>query len=203
MRIPYKASPEVKVDLVSTSDSGQLVTAWLSAYDLGTPTEPDRYILLRNGPLANGSLIRVESACFGHMFRLARCDCYDQLVMALDLLAGDSSYALIYCYDQDGRANGPLDHIAAIKRMDEDGISLSKVYPKRDRRSYKRVAFLITQLLGLSTVRLLTNNPDRVAALGDSELEVERVPFEATSRNESSRVMRWKKDEEGHLLKLV
>ncbi|MGH3402969.1 MAG: hypothetical protein ACRDRJ_10780 [Streptosporangiaceae bacterium] len=200
MGIPYQASPEVKVDLVSVSEPGQLIKAWLSAYELGTPTEPDRYIVLRNGPLTDGAFIRVESACIGHMFRLARCDCYDQLVMAMDRLADDNSYAIIYGYDQDGRANGPLDHIAAIKRMDEDGISLSQVYRERDRRSYQRAAFLIRELLGLSAIRLLTNNPDRLAALGGSGLEVERVPFEATSRSESSRVMRWKKDEEGHLL---
>jgi GTP cyclohydrolase II len=84
--------------------------------------------------------------------------------------------------------------------MDEDGIPLSQVYPQRDRRSYQRIAFLITELLGLSAIRLLTNNPDRVAALGGSGLEVERVPFEAAGRSARNRVMRWKKDEEGHLL---
>jgi GTP cyclohydrolase II len=137
------------------------------------------------------------------MFRLARCDCFDQLVMAMNGLADLDGYALIYGYDQDGRANGPLDHITAIKRMDEDGISVSKVYPERDRRIYQRVAFLIKELLGLSVIRLMTNNPDRLAALGNAGIQVERVAFEAAGRNESHKVMSWKKNEEGHLLSLL
>ncbi len=202
MNSSYTASPEVQVKLMPIGQTAQPILVWMSAYEFGAAAKPDRYIVLRRGKLDDGAYIRVESACIGHMFRLARCDCYDQLVMGLERLADLDNYALIYAYDQDGRANGPLEHIAAIQRMDEQGIPVSQVYPERDKRDYHRMALLIKEVLGLSAIRLMTNNPDRVGAFSNWGLSVERVAFEAPARTESSTVMRWKK-EEGHLLDLL
>jgi 3,4-dihydroxy 2-butanone 4-phosphate synthase/GTP cyclohydrolase II len=202
MQPKFKRSPEVEVSLVLPGEKTQSIRVLISAYDLGDRGGPDRYIVLHCGTLRDGAYVRIESACLGHLFGLARCDCYDQLTMALHELRHRENYVLIYAYDQDGRGNGPLEHLAAIKKMDEEGIPLAKVYPQRDKRQYQNVAFLIKRLLGLSTIKLFTNNPDRISDLGSFGLNVERAAFEASPRPESAAVLRWKKELEGHLLDL-
>jgi GTP cyclohydrolase II len=196
----YKRSPEVDVSLILPGEVRQMTRALMSAYDFGDEGKPDRYIVLHRGQLSDGAFVRIESACLGHLFGLARCDCYDQLLMALDDLHHRENYVLIYEYDQDGRGNGPLEHITAIKRMDEEGIPVSKVYPEGDKRQYQNVTFLIKTVLGLSSIKLCTNNPQRLSGINSHDLKVERVPFQSPLRAENSTVMRWKKELEGHLL---
>ncbi|HLO17736.1 MAG TPA: hypothetical protein VK206_23100 [Anaerolineales bacterium] len=202
MQPKFEQSPEVEVSIFLPGDTTQSIRVLMSAYDFGDHGNPDRYIILHRGTLKDGAFVRIESACLGHLFDLARCDCHDQLVMALDELRHRENYVLIYAYDQDGRGNGPLEHLAAIKKMDEEGIPVAKVYPQRDKRQYQNVAFLIKTMLGLSTIKLFTNNPDRISDLGNFGLKVERAAFEASPRTESVTVLRWKKDLEGHLLDL-
>lgn len=203
VRPTYKKSPEVNVSLVSPGEVTQTTRVLMSAYDFGDAGSPDRYIVLHCRQLKDGAFVRIESACLGHLFGLARCDCYDQLLMALHKLHHCENYVLIYAYDEDGRGNGPLEHIAAIKRMDEESIPVSEAYPEGDKRQYHNIAFLIKTLLGLSTIKLYTNNPQRLSALSGYGLQVERVPFEAPLQAENRTVMRWKKELEGHLLELL
>lgn len=196
----YKSSPEVEVSLLLPGEVRQTIRVLMAAYEFGDERKPDRYIVLHRGQLSDGAFVRIESACLGHLFGLARCDCLDQLLMALRELQNRENYVLIYAYDQDGRGNGPLEHITAIKRMDEEGIPVSEVYPEGDKRQYQNVTFLIKTVLGLSSIKLCTNNPLRLSSINSQDLKVERVPFQSPVSAENNNVMRWKKDLEGHLL---
>lgn len=161
-----------------------------------------RYIMFRNGHIADGAAVRLVSACFGQAVGMLRCDCQDQLNLALSFVGETPNSLLIYAFDQDGRGNGPLHHVNAIKQMDEFGVPLRDAYPMGDRRRYEDMAVLLQEVLGLTSIRLLTNSPLRVQQLKLAGLKVEQLIIEPGVRDEDKMVLEWKRDLEGHTLVL-
>ena len=166
----FKKSEEtvIKCEL----QSGQIKPFIGSCYEFN-PQE--RYVIFRNGGISDGAYVRIASMCIGQVFHFVRCDCYDQLSQALELIAGKENSVLIFALDQDGRAQGPLEHINAIKRMDELGGDTYEVLP--DKRDYKNVAEILRNL-GLSKLKLYTNNPDKTEALKHLGFDVEQISLE-------------------------
>jgi GTP cyclohydrolase II len=161
-----------------------------------------RYIIFQNGRIVDGAVVRLVSACFGQAVGLLRCDCQDQLNLALSFIGKTPNSLLIYAFDQDGRGNGPLQHVNAIKQMDEFGVPLRDAYPMGDRRKYEDTAVLLKDVLGLTSIRLLTNSPLRVQQLQMAGLKVEQLTLEPSVRDEDRKVLEWKRDLEGHTLVL-
>jgi GTP cyclohydrolase II len=86
--------------------------------------------------------------------------------------------------------------------MDEFGVPLRDAYPMGDRRKYEDTAVLLKDVLGLTSIRLLTNSPLRVQQLQMAGLKVEQLTLEPSVRDEDRKVLEWKRDLEGHTLVL-
>ena len=150
-------------------------------------------------------LLRLHSQCFtGEALGSLRCDCCDQLSMALQAIAKEGSGLLIYEY-QEGRGIGLMAKLQAYELQDGgiDTVEANHALGfKADYRDFSLPAAIL-QDLGVSRVRLLTNNPRKVSALSDAGIEiVARIPCEAAPTPYSAAYLRTKKERMGHTLSL-
>lgn len=150
-------------------------------------------------------LVRLHSSCFtGDLLESLRCDCGDQLHMALETIASEGAGALIYL-PQEGRGIGLIEKIRAYGLQDEglDTVQANNVLGYRaDTRDYG-IGLQILKDLGLSKVRILTNNPKKTDAFvyyGYDLDVVGQVPIIAPDVAERRRYMDAKRDKMGHLL---
>lgn len=150
-------------------------------------------------------LVRVHSECFtGDVLGSLRCDCGPQLQNALQLVAQEERGIIIYLR-QEGRGIGLLDKLRAYNLQDDgfDTVDANLMLGHQpDERDYT-VAALILQDLGVSSLRLLTNNPTKIASLQAHSLVVsERVPLQADMNSENAAYLRTKVERMQHLLSL-
>ncbi len=151
-------------------------------------------------------LVRVHSSCLtGDIFGSKRCDCGEQLQLALKRIAEAGRGALIYL-KQEGRGIGLTNKIRAYALQDQGldtvDANLRLGYPA-DGRSYK-AAVAILRDLGVSSLRLLTNNPDKIAALKEHHLDVaERIPHEVSPQPDNRNYLRTKAQRLAHILTSV
>jgi GTP cyclohydrolase II len=148
-------------------------------------------------------LVRLHSECLtGDVLGSLRCDCGQQLVAALALIAEASSGVLLYLR-QEGRGIGLANKIRAYALQDTGldtvDANLALGLPV-DRREYVSAAGIL-RTLGLRRVRLLTNNPLKSAALERGGIQVvERVPIAMPPNSVNKDYLRTKADRMGHLL---
>jgi GTP cyclohydrolase II len=148
-------------------------------------------------------LVRVHSQCLtGDVFTSERCDCRAQLEFSLRKIAKEPSGVLLYL-PQEGRGIGLINKLRAYELQDA---GLDTVEANRqlgfadDARDYEFAAEAL-KALGIRAVRLLSNNPDKVAQLESAGIRVvERVPCRPRTSKHSAAYLRTKKDKLGHLL---
>jgi len=148
-------------------------------------------------------LVRVHSECLtGDVFHSLRCDCGEQLDAALRAIAGEGSGVLLYMA-QEGRGIGLLNKLRAYE-LQEQGLDTVDANLALGFAADEREWGIGNQILadlGLTTIRLLTNNPKKVSGLEAYGLKVtEQVPIEATPRPENLRYLTAKRDKLGHKL---
>lgn len=150
-------------------------------------------------------LVRMHSSCFtGDLIASLRCDCGDQLHLALEMISQDGVGALVYL-PQEGRGIGLVAKLKAYNLQDQgyDTVEANhKLGFKADQRDYM-VGLQILKDLGLTKVRLLTNNPKKTKAsvYTGVELEVvEQIPIIAGPEKHRERYMATKRDKMGHIL---
>src|SRR5882724_4357312 len=147
-------------------------------------------------------LVRIHSQCLtGDVFGSLRCDCRQQLEMALGLIAEAGAGILLY-EQQEGRGIGLMAKLQAYALQD-DGLDTveanEKLGFKADHRGFELPAGII-KALRVSQVRLLSNNPDKIAALEATGVAVvERVPCEVEPQARSEEYLKTKKEKLGHL----
>ena len=150
-------------------------------------------------------LVRVHSECLtGDVFGSRRCDCGDQLSHALDMIEREGRGVVLYMR-QEGRGIGLGNKIKAYKLQD-DGLDTVDANIKLgfapDLRDYGIGAQILVDL-GISHIRLMTNNPKKIIGLEGYGLEiVERVPIEVSLHCENTFYMQTKKDRMGHILSM-
>ena len=152
------------------------------------------------------TLVRVHSQCLtGDVFGSARCDCGEQLELAMEKIVEAGRGVFLYLL-QEGRGIGLINKLKAYELQDQghDTVSANeKLGFPPDIRNYG-VGCQILRDLGVRKMRLMTNNPSKYVAIDGYGLEiVERVPLEVNPTDRSRKYLEAKKNKMGHLLKLV
>jgi 3,4-dihydroxy 2-butanone 4-phosphate synthase/GTP cyclohydrolase II len=173
----------------------------------GVKYEAQEPIVLVMGDLAltAAPLVRVHSSCFtGDLIGSLRCDCGDQLQMALEMIASEGVGVLVYL-PQEGRGIGLIEKLRAYKLQDEgmDTVEANVALGyKADMRDYG-VGLQLLKDVGLTKVRLLTNNPKKIDAVisGGFDLEiVDQVPIMPPINEHNARYLATKREKLGHKL---
>ncbi|QOJ15348.1 MAG: bifunctional 3,4-dihydroxy-2-butanone-4-phosphate synthase/GTP cyclohydrolase II [Planctomycetia bacterium] len=153
------------------------------------------------------TLVRVHSECLtGDVFGSMRCECGDQLDAAMEAVAAAGRGVVVYLRGHEGRGIGLVNKLRAYRLQDE-GLDTVEANERlglpADRRDYG-VGAQILRDLGLSRIRILTNNPKKVSRLEVYGLHVvEQLPLEAPATDANRRYLRTKKEKLGHTLRNV
>jgi GTP cyclohydrolase II len=147
-------------------------------------------------------LVRVHSQCLtGDVFHSLRCDCRQQLELSLAMIAEAGAGILIY-EQQEGRGIGLMAKLQAYELQDSglDTVEANeRLGFKADHREFALPAEIL-KALGVTEVRLLSNNPDKVEALERAGVHVaERVPCEVTPSIHAEEYLKTKKEKLGHI----
>lgn len=151
-------------------------------------------------------LVRVHSECLtGDLLGSLRCDCGAQLDLALRAIAREGTGILVYLRGHEGRGIGLAQKLRAYQLQDR-GLDTVEANTELglpvDARRYDVAAQMLTHL-GARRIRLLSNNPAKVAELTRHALDVvERIPLETEPTPENRRYLATKKSKLGHYLKL-
>lgn len=148
-------------------------------------------------------LVRINSACFtSDIFGDQRCDCHEQLERAIEMLAKNGGL-ILYHFNHEGRGAGLTSKLRTTQRMLRENIStfeaMQRELSKKDLRQY-RTAVAILSDLGIRRLRLMTNNPEKIAALQSGGIEVVGSERIFSHRPELSGYIASKVEEQGHLL---
>ncbi|MFF4159204.1 GTP cyclohydrolase II [Streptomyces sp. NPDC001678] len=164
----------------------------------------EQVALVHGDVSGHGTLTRVHSECLtGDVFGSLHCECGDQLSSALDAIVAEGSGVLVYVQGHEGRGIGLLAKLKAM-RLQTEGLdtveaNLALGLPV-DARDY-RVAADILHDLGMRSVRLLSNNPQKRDALRRHGIEIsEQVPLLTSPHPENLRYLRTKRERLQHLL---
>jgi GTP cyclohydrolase II len=169
------------------------------------PKETEEAVVLRIGDLSPGLgpvLVRIHSQCLtGDVFHSLRCDCRSQLELAMDQIVAEARGLLIYEH-QEGRGIGLLNKLRAYELQD-GGLDTVEANERlgfaADLRDYTLPAAIL-RYFGVREVRLLSNNPEKVAALEKAGIKVvERAPIIVPPLETTAEYLRTKREKLGHL----
>jgi GTP cyclohydrolase II len=162
-------------------------------------------VVLKMGDLRAGAppLVRIHSQCLtGDVFHSLRCDCRAQLELSLEKIATEGRGLLIYEH-QEGRGIGLLNKLRAYELQDSGADTVEaneRLGFESDLRHYELPGEIL-RYFQVAAVRLLSNNPEKVAAVERAGVAVvERVPCLATVSDTTEVYLRTKKEKMGHLL---
>jgi 3,4-dihydroxy 2-butanone 4-phosphate synthase/GTP cyclohydrolase II len=171
-------------------------------------TDPDEHLAMVMGDVATDEpvLVRVHSQCLtGDVFHSLRCDCGEQIEMAMKRIAAEGRGVVLYMR-QEGRGIGIHNKIKAYALQDEGldtveaNISLGF---KPDQRDYGVGAQILADL-GVRNMRLMTNNPKKMSGLESFGLKItEQLPITTQPNPHNKRYLQTKQKKMGHLLKIV
>jgi 3,4-dihydroxy 2-butanone 4-phosphate synthase/GTP cyclohydrolase II len=173
------------------------------AYKAGS--EVEEVVALKMGDLEHGGppLVRIHSQCLtGDVFHSLRCDCRAQLELALETIAREGRGLLVY-ENQEGRGIGLLNKLRAYK-LQEEGLDTVEANLRlglpADLRDYGIGAQILVDL-GLTSIRILTNNPKKISGLAGHGLTVtDQIPIVQQPNEHNEAYLRTKRDKLGHTL---
>ena len=147
-------------------------------------------------------LVRIHSQCTtGEVFHSLRCDCHDQLQMALRAIAEDGAGVLVY-ERQEGRGIGLMEKLRAYELQDQgfDTVEANlRLGHAVDLREYA-LAIEILCWLGIHSLRLISNNPDKIKAVTEAGIHIaERIPADVPFNMHSTHYLATKRERLGHL----
>ncbi len=210
--IAYRRQTETLIRRVATADiptaHGEFkLYAYESTDTDGENVETDKtHMALTKGDIADAApiLVRVHSQCLtGDVFGSLRCDCGEQLEIALQTIEKEGRGVLLYMR-QEGRGMGLKGKLRAYQLQDNDGLDTVEAnehlgYPA-DLRDYGIGAQILADL-GVRQMRLMTNNPQKVRGLDGYGLEiVERIPLQTKPNSFNRTYLETKRSKLGHLL---
>jgi 3,4-dihydroxy 2-butanone 4-phosphate synthase/GTP cyclohydrolase II len=167
----------------------------------------EEFVVLTRGifNFESPTLVRIHSQCLtGDVFGSIKCDCGQQLEAAMKLIAKENCGAIVY-QQQEGRGIGIINKIRAYALQDTGANTIEaneQLGLGIDLRRYEQCAEILIDL-GLSRIRLMSNNPEKIQALRNSGLKItERVPLAIEYHQNLARYLKTKRDEMGHLINL-
>lgn len=170
-----------------------------------TKHDQQTHLALIKGPITANrpTLVRIHSECLtGDVFGSARCDCGEQLHKALQMMQQAEQGVLLYMR-QEGRGIGLANKLRAYALQDNGLDTVAANHQlgfADDLRDYGMCAQIL-QDLGVGKIKLLTNNPEKLAALSDAGFSVvERVPLEVIANQHNANYLHTKKIRMGHLI---
>jgi len=163
-------------------------------------------VLLLGDPTKTVPLLRIHSQCFtGDVLRSLRCDCGEQLELAMRAIA-DEGFGLLIYEHQEGRGIGLMAKLQAYALQDTglDTVAANHVLGfEADCRDFSLPVAILNDL-GIRRVRLLSNNPDKLRALMQAGIDVvEQIPCEIPPNPHALMYLRIKKERMGHTLTFV
>ncbi len=167
------------------------------------PGQPEEIVALVIGDVSSSPpIVRIHSQCLtGDVFSSLRCDCRLQLELALRTIAETGAGILLY-EQQEGRGIGLMPKLQAYALQDKglDTVEANEQLGyKADCREFELPAEVL-KLMGISQVRLMTNNPDKVAALEAAGIRVvERISAVVESQESFEKYLQVKREKMGHL----
>lgn len=177
-----------------------------TAFGYETNVDANPYVAMVMGDVTDGepTLVRIHSGCLtGDVLGSLRCDCGQQLDLAMERIAQDGKGVLLYIYHHEGRGIGLVNKLKAYALQDHgaDTVEANEMLGfAPDLRDYSIGAQILVDL-GLKKIRLMTNNPAKYAALGGYDLEiVERVPLICKPNAANKRYLNTKREKMGHEL---
>jgi 3,4-dihydroxy 2-butanone 4-phosphate synthase/GTP cyclohydrolase II len=196
--------------LIERAAATKLPTKWgdFTLYAYRSSIDPDEHAALVFGDISTPEpvLARVHSQCVsGDVFQSMRCDCGQQIELALQQIAQEGRGVFIYMR-QEGRGIGFCNKVKAYQLQEEQGMDTVEANEAlgfaADRRDYG-IGMQILMDLGLHKIRLLTNNPAKRAGLEGYGLEVvERVSIMAEPNPHNWRYLETKRDKLGHFIEM-
>lgn len=202
--IEYRRSTEKLIEKVVVVD---LPTRWgeFKLHLYRSETDDHHHMALVKGDLKNKKdvIVRVHSQCLtGDIFGSSRCDCGEQLAHAIQMIEKEGLGVVLYMR-QEGRGIGLVNKLKAYA-LQEDGRDTVEANEElgfsADLRDYG-VGAQILKDLGLTTIRILTNNPRKLIGLAGHGLKItERIPVHIKPGKHNKRYLETKRDKLGHLL---
>jgi 3,4-dihydroxy 2-butanone 4-phosphate synthase/GTP cyclohydrolase II len=203
--VAHRLRSELVVERVAEREIESALGGTFRAIVYRNDLDRDEHMALVAGTLSGPEpvLVRVHSQCLtGDVFASTRCDCGDQLALAIETIAREKRGAVIYMH-QEGRGIGLGNKLRAYALQDcgRDTVEANlELGFKEDLRDYGITAQIIRDL-GIERVRLLTNNPQKVEGLRRYGVNViERMPIETPAHEGNIEYLRTKRRKLGHLL---
>lgn len=166
------------------------------------------YIVMQMGDVKNKKdvLVRVHSECItGDLFKSLRCDCGKQLVLAMQKIAKEKEGVILYMR-QEGRGIGLFNKLKAYNLQDEghDTVEANKILGFKDDLREYGIGAQILKDLGISSMKLMTNNPKKIVGIEGYDLKVtEVIAIESEPHKLTKSYLKTKKEKMGHNLKRV
>jgi 3,4-dihydroxy 2-butanone 4-phosphate synthase/GTP cyclohydrolase II len=204
--IAYRRATESAEPTVRREAEVHLPTAHgtFTAYGYRSTADGVEHVALVHGDLGDGRdvLVRVHSECLtGDVFGSQRCDCGPQLDTALERIQAAGRGVVVYLRGHEGRGIGLMSKLRAYELQERGRDTLDanlELGLPADARDYAAGAQILADL-GVRSVRLMTNNPDKSAALLRHGIEVtDREPMPVTAGEHNLRYLRTKRDRMGH-----
>ena len=199
--------PDFKLNKVAEADFPTRFGRFrIYGFDGIGPAETEEALALKVGDLSaqfGPPLVRIHSQCLtGDVFHSLRCDCRSQLELALDQIIAEGRGLLIYEH-QEGRGIGLLNKLRAYELQDR-GLDTVEANEQlgfdSDLRDYALPAAIL-KYFDIAEVRLLSNNPEKVAALETAGIKVvERAPIVVPPLDTTAEYLKTKREKLGHLL---
>ncbi|MFI1916495.1 GTP cyclohydrolase II [Nocardia sp. NPDC020380] len=166
--------------------------------------QPGHALIFGSGSIGDGCLVRIHSRClYGDALESDDCDCGPELTLSMDMIHAERGGVLIYL-EQEGRGAGLSSKARGYRLSQNENLdtfaSFERLGYDPDSRHYRDAAITL-KALGLTTVRLLTNNPDKIAHLTGEGLCVQHVPLLTVPRSRRARrYLTAKRERRGHAL---